>query len=175
MPSGPRAGLRVLASEEDEARALLGSLSEAQRRVAVFDTRTYGDIVTANAGKVEPLGVVGIAAAQLSAAQRAQLEKLIEVYARTFEPALADERLSRVRAGGIDNVRFGWAGAVEPGRPHYYRVQGPLFLIEYDASQNGGNHIHTVWRDFDGDFGRDLLRQHYDAAKGTSHRHAAGQ
>lgn len=175
VASGPRAGLRVLASEEDEARALLASLSAEQRRVAVFDTRTYGDIVTANAGKVEPPSVVGIAAAQLSPAQRAQLQKLIEVYARTFDPALADERLSRVRAGGLDNVRFGWAGAVEPGRPHYYRVQGPLFLIEYDASQNGGNHIHTVWRDFDGDFGRDLLREHYEAAKGTSHRHSAAQ
>ena len=68
-------------------------------------------------------------------------------------------------------MRFGWAGATERGRQHYYRVQGPRFLIEYDASQDGGNHIHTVWRDFNGDFGRDLLRQHYEAAKGTGHRH----
>ena len=172
VPRGPKAGLRVLAAEEDEARALLSSLSDAQRRDAVFDTRTFGDIVTGNAEKVDPLAAVGVAASQLSEAQRAQLVKLIEVYARTFEPALAEARMARVREGGIENVRFGWAGAIERGRQHYYRVQGPLFLIEYDASQDGGNHVHTVWRDFNGDFGRDLLRQHYEAARGTAHRHS---
>jgi hypothetical protein len=171
VAKGPRAGLRVLADEEDAARALLDSLSDAQRREAVFDTRTYGDIVTANAESVDPLAPVGIAAARLSDAQRAQLMKLVEVYARTFEPGLAEARVARVREGGVENVRFGWAGATEPGKQHYYRVQGPLFLIEYDATQNGGNHVHTVWRDFAGDFGRDLLREHYGSAQGTAHRH----
>jgi hypothetical protein len=73
--------------------------------------------------------------------------------------------MARVREGGIEKITFGWAGSTERGKPHYYRVQGPLFLIEYDCSQNGGNHIHTVWRDFNGDFGRDLLREHYQATK----------
>lgn len=173
VPSGPKAGQRVLAAEEDEARALLVSLTEAQRRTAVFDTRTFGEIVTSNAPKVEPLAPVGIVAADFTPAQRDQLVKLIEVYARTFEPALADARLARVREGGLDNVRFGWAGSVERGKPHYYRIQGPLFLIEYDSSQNNGNHIHTVWRDFDGDFGRDLLREHYQNTKGTAHKHTS--
>ena len=171
VPRGPKAGQRVLAAEEDEARALLTSLSDAQRRDAVFDTRTFGDIVTGNKEKVEPLQPVGIAAAQLSEAQRAQLLKLIEVYARTFEPGLAEARMARVRDGGIEKVRFGWAGATEKGKQHYYRVQGPLFLIEYDATQDGGNHIHSVWRDFNGDFGRDLLREHYENVKGTAHKH----
>jgi hypothetical protein len=171
VPRGPRAGQRVLAAEEDEARALLVSLTDVQRREAVFDTRTYGDIVTSNSAKADPLQPVGIAAAQLSEAQRAQLMKLIEVYAGNFEPGLAEARMGRVREGGIDRIRFGWAGAVERGKQHYYRVQGPLFLIEYDATQDGGNHIHSVWRDFDGDFGRDLLRQHYESVKGTAHKH----
>jgi len=171
VAAGPHAGLRVLADEEDQARALLESLSEAQRGVAVFDTRTYGDIVTTNAARVDPLKPVGIAASQLDPSQRAQLTKLIETYASTFEPALAQARMARVRERGIDDIRFGWAGATVRGRPHYYRVQGPAFLIEYDASQNGGNHVHTVWRDFSGDFGRDLLREHYRIARGTSHRH----
>jgi hypothetical protein len=168
---GPRAGLRVLGAEMDDARTLLDSLSESQRAQAVFDARTYGDIVTANAAKVDPLAPVGIAVAQLSEQQRALLMKLVETYARTFEPSLAEARLARVRDGGFENVRFGWAGSTQRGRPHYYRVQGPRFLIEYDASQGDGNHIHTVWRDFNGDFGRDLLRQHYQAAAGTTHRH----
>ena len=137
----------------------------------MFDERTYGDIVTTNAEKVDPLAPIGIASAKLSESQRAQLVKLVEVYARTFEPALAEARMARVREGGVENIRFGWAGATERGRQHYYRVQGPQFLIEYDATQDRGNHIHSVWRDFNGDFGRDLLRQHYQDAKGTVHRH----
>jgi hypothetical protein len=168
---GARKGLRALAAEEDQARELLGSLSEEQRREALFDTRTYGDIVTRNAEKVDPLKPVGIPASRLDEGQRAQLLKLVEVYARTFERGLAEARTGRVHQGGVENIRFGWAGAIERGRPHYYRVQGPLFLIEYDASQNDGNHVHSVWRDFEGDFGRDLLRLHYQTARNTSHRH----
>jgi hypothetical protein len=171
VPRGPKAGLRVLAAEEDEARALLGSLRDAQRREAIFDTRTFGDIVTGNAAKVDPLQPVGITASSMTDAQRAQLVKLVEVHAATFAPGLAQARMARVKEGGIDKIRFGWAGATERGKPHYYRVQGPLFLIEYDASQGGGNHIHAVWRDFTGDFGRDLLREHYENAKGTAHKH----
>ena len=171
VPGGPKKGLRVLAEEEDEARALLAMLDEAQRREAVFESRTYGDIVSGNAARVDPLDGAGIAATRLDERQRAQLVKLIETYARSFEPGLAQARMARVREGGVENLRFGWAGSTERGRAHYYRVQGLLFLIEYDSSQNNGNHIHTVWRDFRGDFGRDLLRAHHAAARGTTHRH----
>jgi Protein of unknown function (DUF3500) len=171
VAAGPRKGLRALGEEHDAGWALLESLSEAQRREAVFEARTYGDIVTANKDKVEPLEAKGIPAAKLDEKQRAALWKLIEVYAGSFEPGLAQARLARAKKGGIEAIRFGWAGSTTRGKPHYYRVQGPLFLIEYDASQNDGNHIHTVWRDFSGDFGRDLLREHYAAARGTRHRH----
>jgi len=172
---GTKQGMRVLGAEEDEARALLASFDAAQRREAVFDARTYGDIVTGNADKVDPtsdaLRPVGIAGAKLDEKQRAQLLKLIEVYAGSFEAGLAQARLARVREGGVEEIRFGWAGPIERGKPHYYRIQGPRFLIEFDASQNDGNHVHTVWRDFSGDFGRDLLRQHYALARGSAHRH----
>lgn len=171
VPRGTKQGLRVLAAEEDEARALLAALTESQRAEAIFDTRTYGDIVTTNTGEVAPLADVGIAAAKLDDRQRNLLMRLIEVYANTFEAGLAKARLGRVHEGGIDKIRFGWAGTTERGRPHYYRIQGPLFLVEYDASQGGGNHVHTVWRDFNGDFGRDLLRIHYQTTARTSHRH----
>ena len=169
--TGPRKGLRALGPEEDEARTLLAMLAEPLRREAVFDTRTYGDIVTTHAEKVDPLKPAGIEASRLDERSRAQLVKLIEVYASAFEPGLARARMDRVREGGIASIRFGWAGSTEKGRPHYYRIQGPKFLIEYDASQNDGNHIHTVWRDFDGDFGRDLLREHHALAFGTTHSH----
>ncbi|MBK7658204.1 MAG: DUF3500 domain-containing protein [Betaproteobacteria bacterium] len=160
VASGPRKGLRTLGVEEDEARALLALLTEAQSREAIFDERPYGDIVTANADKVDPLKPVGIAAASLDARQRAQLWRIVEAYASAFEPGLAQARLARAKDGGLESIRFGWAGSTGQG-PHYYRIQGPRFLIEYDASPGGGNHVHTVWRDFTGDFGRDLLREHY--------------
>jgi hypothetical protein len=170
VPKGNRRGQRVLAEEEDEARKLLGMLDAAQRATAIIDTRTYGDIVTRNADKVSPLEDKGLQARAMSDAQKAQLRKVIEVYAGAFEPALREARLARA-SEGQESVRFAWAGATERGRPHYYRIQGPGFLIEYDASQDGGNHVHTVWRDFSGDFGRDLLREHHSMARGTSHRH----
>lgn len=167
---GPRKGLRVLASEEDEARRLMALLDEAQRRIAIVDSRTYGDIVTGAKDRVSPLDHRGLEVRAMTEAQRAQLRKLIEVYADSFEAPLRAARLAR-SAEGFEGARFAWAGPTERGKPHYYRVQGPGFLIEYDASQNDGNHVHTVWRDFDGDFGRDLLRDHHAMTLGTSHQH----
>ena len=171
VPRGAKKGFRALAEEHDAGWALLDSLGEAERREAVFSERTFGEIVTGNKERVEPLEAAGIPAAKLDEKQRALLWKLIETYAHSFEPGLAAARLARAKQGGVEAIRFGWAGATKRGGQHYYRVQGPLFLIEYDASQNDGNHIHTVWRDFSGDFGRDLLREHYQAALGTRHRH----
>ncbi|HWA39131.1 MAG TPA: DUF3500 domain-containing protein [Burkholderiales bacterium] len=158
---GPRKGLRALGEEHDAGWALFDALTEAQRREAVVDTRTYGDIVTGNRDAVEPLAPPGLAAARLDERQRALLWRIVETYAASFEPGLAQARLARAKQGGVEALTFAWAGSTVRGKPHYYRIQGPLVLIEYDASQNDGNHIHTVWRDFKGDFGRDLLREHY--------------
>jgi hypothetical protein len=80
-----------------------------------------------------------------------------------MEADLAAERMSRIKAAGMNNIRFAWLGDTEQGKKHYYRVQGPTFLIEYDNTQNDANHIHSVWRDFNGDFGRDVLREHLKA------------
>jgi hypothetical protein len=170
VPKGPKRGLRVLAEEEDEGRKLLALLDAKQRASAIIDTRTYGDIVTRAADRVSPLEGKGLEARAMTDGQKAQLRKLVEVYAANFEAPLAAARMARA-AEGFDAIRFAWAGATDKGRPHYYRVQGPKFLIEYDASQNDGNHIHTVWRDFDGDFGWDLLREHHAATRGTAHKH----
>jgi hypothetical protein len=168
---GPRKGLRVLAAEEDEARKLLGVLEPAQLKIAVVDPRSYGDILSAAKDRASPIDNRGLVVRAMTEAQRAQLRKLIEVYADSFEPALRAARLARVDAPGFETTRFAWAGDTAKGERHYYRIQGPKFLIEYDASQNDGNHVHTVWRDFDGDFGRDLLRDHHALSLGTTHRH----
>jgi hypothetical protein len=169
--NAPRAGTRVLGTEEDLARALLASLSPPQRSSAIFDTRPYGDIVTRNAAQAQAPEPKGIGFSALSAAQQAQLLSLITAFAEHLKPDLVQARLARVRAGnGLASLRFGWAGATEPGQPFYFRVQGTAFVIEFDNS--GGNHVHSVWRDFDGDWGRDVLADHYRTA-GPGHRHGS--
>ncbi len=157
---GPKKGLRVLGDREDSARALLAALDEAQRKTATLDGVAPNDIVTTTSAKVAPLSPAGLAASALTAKQRELLMALIDSYTTSMAPDIATERLAQLRAGGLDKITFAWAGPVEPGAKHYYRVQGPTFLIEYDNTQNNGNHVHSVWRDFTGDFGRDLLREH---------------
>ena len=120
-------------------------------------------MVTANALKADPLSPIGIKASALSKEQRDKLSALIDVYTGFMTADLAAERMERLRKAGLDNIAFAWAGETEKGKKHYYRIQGPTFLVEYDNVQNDGNHIHSVWRDFNGDFGRDLLREHLEA------------
>jgi hypothetical protein len=169
IAGGPRRGQRVLGDHEDRAFAVLASLNAGQKARAIFSERPFGDIVTRNADALNPLAPVGIAFAELDAAQQALLLRLVEGLAGVAEASLAQERLERVRAGGLENLRFGWAGATRKGEPHYWRIQGPRFLIEWDNS--GGNHIHTVWRDAEADWGRDALKEHYQRSRGTPHRH----
>jgi uncharacterized protein DUF3500 len=163
---GPKKGLRVLAEEEDTARALLTALDGSQRSKAVINTVAPNDIVTHNVLKADPQSPTGIAASQLQPGQRDLLMKVIDAYSSAMAPDIAADRMAKLRQGGIENISFAWAGEAERGRKHYYRVQGPTFLIEFDNTQNDGNHVHSVWRDFNGDFGRDLLREH---VSGTAH------
>lgn len=157
---GPLTGTRVLGPEEDAARALLDSLDAAQRTTAVILPDAPGDIVTMVAPKVASLSPAGITATALTKAQRQRLMDLIDVYVGLMAPDIASERMARLQKAGLDNIAFAWAGDTAKGKKHYYRIQGPTFLVEYDNTQNDGNHVHSVWRDFDGDFGRDLLREH---------------
>ncbi len=160
---GPRAGLRVLAGEEDTARALVQSLDEAQKAKAVVAGTAPEDILTAAEKTVGPLGGEGIAFGDLKSDQQKGLRELMEVYIRRVKADVADDELAAIERAGLDKIVFAWLGGTEKGEPHYYRVQGPTFLLEYANTQNGANHVHAVWRDFAGDFGRDLLREHYQA------------
>ena len=160
VKDGPKKGLRILAQEEDAARALLLALDPTQRAKATIDSVAPKDIVTTNAVKVDPLSPVGIPASALEPKQRDLLMRLIDVYTSGMAGDLAADRMAKMRHAGVEKVAFAWAGEAEHGKPHYYRIQGPTFLVEYDNTQNDANHIHSVWRDFAGDFGRDLLREH---------------
>ena len=160
---GAHKGLRVLAGEEDKGRALVASLDDKQKAVAIFDAKAPADILTVNKLKVDPLKPEGIGYGQLTKQQKELFSQLLEVYLSRMHDDVAAERRSKLKAAGWDKIFFAWAGGVNKGDLHYYRLQGPTFLIEYDNTQNDGNHIHSVWRDFNGDFGADLLRDHYKA------------
>jgi hypothetical protein len=163
---GPKKGTRIFGPAEDAGRSLVESLDAAQRMQAIINTTAPNDIVTMASVKVDPLSPVGVQASALTASQRALLMKLVDVYAGYMSDDIAADRRARIEKAGWDKVAFAWAGPLERGQKHYYRVQGPTFLIEFDNTQNDGNHVHSVWRDFNGDFGEDILREH---VKGTPH------
>ncbi len=173
---GERKGLRALAGEEDRGRDLILALDEKQRAIAIFDQKAPSDIFTLAKIKADPLKPEGLPAAQMNKQQKALLEKLIDEYLTRMPQDVAAERLKKMRSAGVDKIHFAWAGGVNRGDPHYYRVQSSTFLIEYDNTQNNANHVHSVWRDFNGDFGEDLLRAHYQATPhGTTPQNASQQ
>jgi hypothetical protein len=166
---GQQKGTRVLAAEEEMGRALLKTFTGTSRQKVLINVSAPADIVTGASRKAEPGAPVGVPLREMMQEQKKMLTDLIEVYAHRLRKELADEELSKLRAVGLDNVYFAWAGGSEPGQPHYYRIQGPTFVVEYDNTQDNANHIHTVWRDFDHDFGLDPLRAHYLTS--PHHRH----
>jgi len=161
---GRHAGLEVLATEQDLARELVQLFDGEARRQVVIAEAALDDIVTGNSVRAEPGEPEGVALAAMSDAQADALMALMRVYIDRMRPELAKIELDEITAAGLDEIHFAWAGSVAPGEPHYYRIQGPTFLIEYDNTQNDANHVHSVWRDLSGDFGADVLREHYAVA-----------
>lgn len=161
IKTGKRKGERTLAKENDLGLQLINTLPEIQRDKAIFSERAPFDIVTGNASEVDPLEPVGLKLQEMPAASQQLLLQLIDEYLAAMPEKLAAERMKKLENEEFNEIRFGWAGATEPGKGHYYRIQGKSFLVEFDNTQNNANHIHSVWRDFDGDFGRDLIREHY--------------
>ena len=164
---GPRKGVRVLGREEDLARQIVKSLNPGLQGAAIFDATAPKDIITMIEKKVAPLTPPGVGFDKLDAAQQALLKELVQEYVHRVRPDLAKDDLAKIAKAGWDKTAFAWAGGTERGQGHYYRVQGPTFLLEYDNTQNEANHVHSVWRDFNGDFGEDLLKRHLAEAHGA--------
>ena len=159
--TGPRAGLRVLAFEEQLGRQLVKSLDARQLAVALITNVAPKEILTGDARRAMRLDPPGLSAGRMNKSQRATLEALIKEYLGRNRAELAEADWKQVKAAGWGKIHFAWAGGLQPGQGHYYRVQGPSFLLEYDNTQDGANHIHAVWRDLKNDFGDDVLQQHY--------------
>jgi len=160
VKDGPRAGTRILGVEEELGRKLVKSLDSEQRKKAVILAEAPKEIVNVpgrNDSKPE-----GIAGSDLKPEQKGMLRALVHEYLFRNRPDVAAEREPKL----VEALHFAWAGGLERGEPHYYRVQGGNFVLEYDNTQNDANHVHSVWRDFDQDFGADVLAEHYKAAHG---------
>ena len=156
-PTTTETGLRAMAHEEDAALELINSMTGSLRELAIFQERPLTSHVTQNAVQVSPLDPIGVLYTDLAADQQQLVMEIIYAYLGTLPEHLAADSLERINSAGMDQVRFGWAGSLEYRRPQYYRLQGPTFLLEYDNTRNGGTHIHSVWRDFEQDFGFHLL------------------
>lgn len=150
-------GFRTMPREEDAAREIVRGLDGQLRRRAVFSAESLTDHVTQNAVRVSRLDPVGVLTGDLPSAGQARVLEIVRTYLANHPAAVARDALARIDRAGITRIRFGWAGSTRPGQLHYYRLQGPTFLLEFDNSRNDATHIHSVWRDFQRDFGRHLL------------------
>ncbi len=161
VPHGEKKGLRVLFAEEDLARQLLASFTPYQKTHAVINPEAPPDILTRNAPKVEFDTVEGIALETMQTYQRELLIQLIHEYIDRLPDEVAQIERRKLHESSLNDIHFAWAGGEERGMPHYYRLHSPFFFVEYDNTQNNANHIHSVWRHIEDDFGADLLRLHY--------------
>lgn len=164
VPNGPKKGQQVLKDESQLAFALLESLGPAQLSAAIVADKAPADIITGNKRKAWLLDPPGLSYRQLQPAQQAQLKRLLAVYIDRYTKLMADVLWKEIGDAGWEQLHFAWAGGKKWGSGHYYRIQGPTFIIEYDNTQNNGNHVHTSFRDLKNDFGEDMLRAHYDSA-----------
>jgi hypothetical protein len=161
VKQGPRAGLRTLFQEDDMGLSMVATLDAEQKKVAIVDQTAYKDIITFNNRTAALSGQPsGLLASKMNAKQLDALTALMEVYARNVPDQMAEAREEQIKQAG-KNIYFAWAGGINKGDPHYYRVQAASFLIEFDMTQDNANHIHSVWRDAKNDFGDDVLKTHY--------------
>lgn len=168
LPGYVQEGKQVLKEEADVAFRLLGSFDEQQLKKIVLSEKAPSDLLTTNTKKVNLEKQEGLAFGEMTSAQQKLFQELLTVYLNKYHVTLKNQELARLRQADINKISFAWMGDREPirgaGRGHYFRVHGPTFLIEYDNTQNGGNHVHSVVRDLTNDWGEDLLKAHYDAA-----------
>ena len=168
--SGPEKGKQILKDETELGFALLHSLDATQIEKAVIDKTAPGEILTAASRKAMISDLKGILYSELNAAQQKIFMQLLSLYIHRYNRSFAKGMMHDIESAGFNNLRFAWAGDQQqggPGHPHYYRIQGPTIIIEYDNTQNNANHVHTVVRDLKKDFGGDELLEHYKKHKHT--------
>ena len=155
-------GLEVLSTEITLARQLMQLFNESQLEKVIISEKAPKDIITGNSRVALLDSYQGIPFTEMNAEQQDLLVLIISSYIHNLDKDIAAVQLKRIKEAGLENVFFAWAGKVQEKNPHYYRIHGPNLLIEYDNTQNNANHVHSVWRDLENDFGRDYLKLHYE-------------
>lgn len=158
VAGGPPEGTRTLEREEQLAFELVHSLDESQRKRAVIADKSPEEILSSHLSQPPDVPREGLPAREMNESQKETLCSLLKAYTDNLAKPLADKRWASIDADGFDEIYFAWAGATMPGIGHYYRIQGPSFLLEFvnvqtDPAGNRANHIHSVWRNLKGDFG----------------------
>lgn len=161
VPIDEQKGKEILKSETDLGFKLVNSLTTDQLKVARFSDVAPAEIITRNKRRVENIETKGIVYGSLKEDQKKIFMELLNVYIDNYELDFADTFRNKIKKAGLDKLYFAWAGSLKPGTGHYYRIYGPVLLIEYDNTQNHANHVHTVVRDLTNDYGEDVLREHY--------------
>lgn len=159
---GPQKGKAPLQEETEKGFSLVNTFSKEQMALALISERALPDIVTFVSRRAYIEKPQGIMYGYLNKDQQARLLELVEVYVRRYTKLFADDMMNELKAAGLDKLQFAWAGATQPGAGHYYRIQGPTIIIEFDNTQDNANHIHSVLRDLKHDFGGDELMAHYE-------------
>lgn len=162
IPVGKRKGEQILKDESALGFSLINSLSSPQQQKAIINDKGYPDILSENKRKASSLTPTGILYAELNEQQQKTFLTLLDVYVKNYELGFSKTLMDKIKKSGIENLSFAWAGSLRPGRGHYYRIQGPMLLIEFDNTQNDANHIHSVVRDLTNDFAEDILKEHYE-------------
>lgn len=166
IKSGKYAGWRILPKEEDYGFMLLNFLTENQKKKAILKQDVPGDIITNPKSSQRITSYYGISAGEFTPDQQAIFKILIQEYTHDFEHDTAHRLYEQILKTGMDKIYFAWVGSSEKNKPHYYVINGPDFLIEYDnvGFQNDGNHIHAILREKGNDFGEDILKSHYQTS-----------
>lgn len=168
----PWPGRRLLGPEEELALALLDSLEPDRRAEAVASDRAPDDILTGADPVADPTVLPpGLARGDMTPAQQEQLDRIVRLYLSRAPQATAEAAWSAAAEAGLDRLSFVWAGSTDAGVGRYYCVHGPTLIIEYDNTQDGANHAHSVWRDASLDWGEDLLRRHLHGLGSGHGRH----
>jgi Protein of unknown function (DUF3500) len=158
---GENKGMEVLKQETALGFELINSLSAEQRNTGILSETAPAEIITGNNRKAVPLTPSGLRYKDMTAEQQKVFLKLLDVYVKNYAFGFSSKLMEKIKKAGMDNLFFAWAGSLKPGAGHYYRIQGPMLLIEYDNVQNNANHVHTTIRDLNDDFAEDILREHY--------------
>ncbi len=168
QPGYVQEGKQVLKEETEVAFKLLNSLDEQQLKKVLLSEKAPNDLLTTNTRRVNLEKQEGLAFGEMKPAQQEIFQELLSAYLNRYHVTLKNQEMARLRQADLNKIHFAWMGDKEPvrgaGHGHYFRVHGPTFLIEYDNTQNGANHVHSVVRDLTDDWGEDLLKAHYDSA-----------